>query len=80
MFNPLIDNLSKLKDDDIESKIQDLTKKYYLAAKSGQGNICAQIVAILNMLNDELKTRNRKRLEDLEKNSDKNLDELININ
>lgn len=79
MFNPLIDNLSKLKDDDIESKIQELTKKYYLAARSGQGQICSQIITILDMLNDELKTRYRKRLEDLGKNSDKNLDDLINI-
>lgn len=79
MFNPLIDNLSKLKDDDIESKIQELTKKYYLAARSGQGIICGQIVTILDMLNDELKTRYRKRLEDIQKNGDKNLDDLINI-
>jgi hypothetical protein len=79
MFNPLIDNLHKLKDDDIELKIQDLTKKYHIAAKCGQGQLCSQISSILNMLNDELKTRYRKRMEDLEKNKDKNLDGLINI-
>lgn len=79
MFNPLIDNLSKLKDDDIELKIQDLTKKYHIAARSGQGIICGQIITILDMLNDELKTRYRKRMEDLQKNNDKNLDDLINI-
>jgi len=41
--------------------------------------LCSQISSILNMLNDELKTRYRKRMEDLEKNKDKNLDGLINI-
>lgn len=79
MFNPLIDNLSKIKDDDLELKIQDLTKKYYIAARSGQGILCGQIVTILDMLNDELKTRYSKKLNDLQKNSDNNLDDLINI-
>lgn len=34
MFNPLLSDLGKLKDQDIEDKITELMKKYTIAAKS----------------------------------------------
>lgn len=79
MFNPLLGNLSKIKDSDLESKIQDLTKKYHIAARMGQGSICGQIIGLLESYKEELQSRQTKASQDLIKKQDKDLDDLINV-
>jgi hypothetical protein len=79
MFHPLIDDLSKLKDADIDSKINDLNKKYGMAARSGQGQVCSQIITILNILKEEQQIRYYRKIEELQNNG-KNFDDLINVN
>lgn len=78
MFNPLISDLSKIKNDDLELKIMDLMKKYTIAAKFGQGAVCVQI----NLLLEAYRSEQRKRY-DLESQKlaqkNKNLDDLINV-
>lgn len=78
MFNPLLPDLKKLKDQEIEDKITELMKKYTIAAKSGQGMLCNQILVIL----ESYKSEQIKRYEmNLKKSlsSNKNLDDYINI-
>lgn len=78
MFNPLMPDISKLKNEDIENKITDLMKKYTIAARSGQGGVCQQILIVLESYKDE----QRKRYDQANKklnNQNKNLDDYINI-
>lgn len=74
MENPL-----SLKDADLENKILDLTKKYHIAARMGQGAVCDQIVTILSSLKEEQLRRGRDMLKKTQSNQDKNLDDLIKV-
>jgi hypothetical protein len=80
MYNPLLPDPSDLKDNDIENKIQDLTRKYYIAARSGQGGVCQQIITALDMYKYELSRRQAEATKNLMKKQDKDLDDLINVN
>ena len=78
MFNPLLGDISKLKNEDLENKITELMQKYSIAARSGQGQVCTQIVNILEYYKEEQTKRyldaNKKLI-----NQNKNLDDFINV-
>jgi|CryBogDrversion2_5_1035270.scaffolds.fasta_scaffold58033_2 hypothetical protein len=80
MFHPLIDDLTKLKDQELENKISELTKKYFTATRLGQGLAANQIVMILDSIKME---QERRRVEAAQKaqNSPKRdgFDDLIKI-
>jgi hypothetical protein len=78
MYHPLVEDLKNVKDTDLENRITDLTKKYFIAARSGQGGLCAQILKVLDMLKEEQQSRYRKNLENLNKKN-QGLDDLINV-
>jgi hypothetical protein len=78
MFNPLLSDLSKLKDQEIDNKITELMKKYTIAAKAGQRYACNQILLILDSYKTEQLDRYQKNLKK-SLNSNKNLDDYINI-
>jgi hypothetical protein len=76
MIHPLQEDLSHLKDSEIETKIQDLTKKYHTAYKLGKIDILTQISNFITIYKNELSNRAMKRKpEDL----DRDLDQLINV-
>jgi len=77
MIHPLSTDLSKLKDAELESKIQELSKKYWQCRNP---QLQQQVSLFLEIYNDELKTRRRKNWEQQSQNLDKGLDKLININ
>jgi hypothetical protein len=79
MYHPLLEDPSKLKDNVLENKILDLSKKYSIAAGMGQGLVCQHIIAALDMYREELSRRQRASLETTIKKSDKGLDDLINV-
>lgn len=79
MFHPLLDDAKQIKDIDLENKILDLTKKYHIAARLGQGAVCQQILLILEMYKSEQYTRNKKSLENTVKKENQGLDDLINV-
>jgi hypothetical protein len=80
MFNPLLGDLSKLKNEDLDNKIFDLTKKYYIAMRLGQGSAAQQIALNLDAHKSELQQRQFRSLKDLNKKSqDTGLDDLINV-
>ena len=78
MFNPLLPDLSKIKNDDLELKITELIKKYTIAANAGQGMVCNQILVILESYRQEQKKRYDESMKKaIQKN--KNLDDFINV-
>jgi hypothetical protein len=79
MFHPLIAPPTELKDADLEQKILDLSKKYFIAARMGQGGVCDQLSMALDMYKQEQGRRQRESTKTLVKNQDKDLDDLINV-
>lgn len=79
MFNPLLKDPSKLKDQELENKILDLAQKYNIAMRLGNGSVAQQIVLNLNMYKDEQQRRNAETMKAAMKKQDKGLDDLINV-
>lgn len=77
MFNPLIENIEQLKDQELESKINDLTNKYYMTKSP---YLREQIVSFLETYKEVYQTRKQQELENIMKTQNKDLDNLININ
>ena len=80
MFHPLLPDLTEIKDQDLENKITELTSKYYIAARYGNGAVCSQIAIVIEQYKEELQKRHQEKLNKLSgKNQNKDLDDLINI-
>jgi hypothetical protein len=75
-MHPLVNDLSSMKDPELESKINDLTRKYFMTYNPG---IQAQIVAVLDSYKEELDRRRRLDYEKMMNTRDKGLDKLINV-
>jgi hypothetical protein len=80
MFHPLAENPRTLKDSDLENKIIDLSRKYHIAARMGQGAACHQIVVALDMYKEEQMRRQHESMQKTIKKQDSGLDDLINVN
>lgn len=78
MFNPLLSDVSKLKNEDLENKINELMRKYLIAARSGQGVVCNQISTILEYYKEEQRRRYFETNKKIN-NQNKNLDDFINV-
>jgi hypothetical protein len=76
-MHPLAEDFSQLKDAEIESKILDLSKKYWT---TGNPAVQHQISMLLEMYNAELGIRRAKVWQQQYQNRDKGLDKLINVN
>lgn len=80
MFNPLIEDLSKVKDLDLEKKILDLGQKYNVALRLGQGSLAHQIVVTLEQYKYEYQQRQALAMKKLEeKSKEQGIDDLINV-
>lgn len=77
MIHPLAEDLSKLKDAELENKIVELSRKYWQARNP---LVQSQITLFLDLYNEELKTRRNKLWEQQRQTTNKDLDKLININ
>lgn len=77
MIHPLADDFSKLKDSEIENKIQELSKKYWQAHNPSVQN---QISLFLDLYNEELRSRRAKMWQQQYQSRDKGLDNLIKVN
>ena len=75
-MHPLVNDLSSMKDPELESKINDLTRKYFMSHNPG---IQSQIVAVLDSYKEELDRRKRLDYEKMMNTRDKGLDKLINV-
>ena len=79
MFHPLLGNPTALKDAELESKILDLSKKYFMAARMGQGGACQQINMALDVYKEEQSRRQQESMQALMKKQNRGLDDLINL-
>ena len=79
MFNPLLPDLTLIKDQDLENTISDLTRKYYIAARSGNGMLSSQISVTLEQYKDEQRRRMMEKSRVSARNQDKDLDDLIKV-
>lgn len=79
MFHPLLENPAKLKDAELESKILDLSRKYHIASRMGQGGICQQIIFALEAFKTEQYQRQISATRSAIKKQDTDLDDLINV-
>lgn len=79
MFHPLLEDLTQLKDQDLENKTVDLSKKYHIALKAGQGAAANQIIMILDSIKAE---KQRRQFETARKAKEQTsqFDNLIKIN
>jgi hypothetical protein len=76
MFHPLQDNINDLKDQELENKLQELTKKYFIAQRLGQTDLLTQLSTFVNIYKAEL---SRRHLDRTRKDLDGDLDKLINV-
>ena len=79
MFNPLLPDLSTLKNDDVDNKITELMQKYFMASKFGQSGVMQQISVILAAYKDEQSRRQQAANKKLLQNQNQDLDEFIKI-
>jgi hypothetical protein len=75
-MHPLAGDMASLKDGELESKISDLTKKYFMTSNPG---IKSQIATLLENYRNELATRRSAEWKKMIENRDKGLDKLINV-
>jgi hypothetical protein len=75
-MHPLISHLEDLKDSEIDSKINDLTKKYF---QSMNPQLRQQVAMALDSYKEEQAKRRQAEWQKMVDNRDKNLDKLINI-
>ena len=75
-FHPLEGELDSLKDSEIEQKLQDLTKKYSIAARSGNRQLLTQVETFVTIYRNELSKRYLTKNRGPE---DNDLDRLINV-
>ena len=75
MFHPLIGDLTEFKDQEIENKLIDLNKKFYVAARFGNQDLLTQLSTVITIYREELAKRHALKL----KNADGDLGQLINV-
>jgi hypothetical protein len=78
-FHPLEDNLSSLKDSEVEQKLQELTKKYFQAQRMGNYQLLTQLSTFVNISRDEMTMRYAKSSSANQSSYDGDLDQLINV-
>lgn len=76
MFNPLVDDLSDLKDNEIEEKVIELNKKYFVASRLGNTSLLTQLSTFITIYKQELSVRYAKRTRE---QNDDDLGQLINV-
>jgi hypothetical protein len=79
MFNPLLGDPATLKDAELESKINELTRKYTIAARTGMNAVMPQLAMALEMYKNELSKRSHEALRTTARKANGNLDDLINV-
>jgi hypothetical protein len=73
-MHPLAGNLSEIKDQELETKIFDLTKKYYMTTNP---ELRQQMSMLLDSYNEEIKKRRNASLAKIMANKD--LDKLVKV-
>jgi hypothetical protein len=76
-MHPLAGSFEHLKDSEIEEKITDLTKKYFMTQNF---EVQMQISSLLENYKEEIGKRRQLQLQKLMQKSEKSLDNLVKVN
>jgi hypothetical protein len=77
MFHPLEEDLSKLSDSEVENRVQELSRKFFMAQRLGKPEMLTQLATFVTIYKEEMS----KRYRDKTKNDlGGDLDQLINVN
>ena len=76
MIHPLIDDLSDLSDTELQEKIADLSKKYWL---NNNPSVQSQILLVLEQHKEEQRVRIQQSQQQNQDSDENDLDNLINI-
>lgn len=76
MIHPLAEDFGQLKDPEIENRLQDLSKKYWM---TNNPQVRQQMSILIGLYREELSVRRQKVLNQQYQNRDKGLDKLINV-
>ncbi len=74
-FHPFENDLTQLKDQDVENKLIELNKKYHIAARLGESGLLTQLSTFITIYRDELSRRYAIRAQQ----NDGDLNQLINV-
>lgn len=75
MIHPFEGDLSQLKDNEVEERLFELNKKYYIASRLNDPYLLTQVATFVNIYKEELSRRYYQKTKD----SDSDLDQLINV-
>jgi hypothetical protein len=75
-MHPLITNLASFKDAELDLKVNDLTKKYFVTENYELRN---QISLVIDTYKAEIEVRRQKEWQNMMESRNKDLDKLINI-
>ena len=75
MIHPFEGDLSQLKDNEVEERLFELNKKYYIASRLNDPYLLTQVATFVNIYKEELS----RRYYDKTKGTDSDLDQLINV-
>lgn len=75
MFHPLEENLRDLNDQELDKKLNELTKKYHQVARLGYNDVLTQLETFVTIYKNEISRRHQEKLS----HSQKNLDKIINV-
>jgi len=76
MIHPLAEDFSSLKDAEVESRLQDLSKKYWM---TNNPSVRQQMNVLIGLYREELSSRRQKMIHQQYQNRDKGLDKLIKV-
>jgi len=62
MLHPLEGDLSQLTDSEVESKLHELTRKFYQASRLGSQDLLTQLSTFVTIYKEELRKRQAKAL------------------
>ena len=79
MFNPLLEDMSQLKDSDIDARLTDLNKKYNISLRMGNGAVAQQLVIVIEAVRYEILRRQQEASKKLLEKQNKDIDGLINV-
>ena len=79
MIHPLEGDLSQLKDSDIEERVVELNRKYFLAYRLGKPELLTQIATFATIYKEELARRYAEKTKAARNQMDGDLDQLINV-
>jgi hypothetical protein len=77
-MHPLIPDLSKLTDDELQQKRGELQNRLMMSYRMGNADLVMQVQLLLGDYDIELQTRNQKMMDQMSKAS-KNFGNIINI-